>query len=88
LTKITKKEMIALPDVKGILETKKVEEMDQIQKWTYDYVNKFSKIRRGGRSGKYITFFFRGNKGFYIWLEKINTNINFRKYTSKNYVGT
>jgi DNA-directed RNA polymerase subunit F len=46
LTKITKKEMIALPDVKEILEAKKVDEMDQIQRWTYDYVNKFSKIDR------------------------------------------
>jgi hypothetical protein len=44
LTKITKKEMITLPDVKEILETRKVDEMDQIQRWTYDYVNKFSKI--------------------------------------------
>jgi DNA-directed RNA polymerase subunit F len=46
VTKITKKEMIALPDVKEILEGKKVDEMDQIQRWTYDYVNKFSKITR------------------------------------------
>jgi DNA-directed RNA polymerase subunit F len=46
LTKITKKEMVALPDVKEILETKKVDEMDQIQRWTYDFVNKFSKIGR------------------------------------------
>ena len=46
MTKITKKEMIALPDVKEILEAKKVDEMDQIQRWTYDYVNKFSKIGR------------------------------------------
>ncbi len=38
--------MIALPDVKEILETKKVDEMDQIQRWTYDYVNKFSKLDR------------------------------------------
>ncbi len=36
--------MIALSGVKEILETKKVDEMDQIQRWTYDYVNKFSKI--------------------------------------------
>jgi DNA-directed RNA polymerase subunit F len=36
--------MITLPGVKEILETKKVDEMDQIQRWTYDYVNKFSKI--------------------------------------------
>lgn len=46
MTKITKKEMITLPDVKEILEAKKVDEMDQIQRWTYDYVNKFSKISR------------------------------------------
>lgn len=46
MTKITKKEMISLPDVKEILEGKKVDEMDQIQRWTYDYVNKFSKITR------------------------------------------
>jgi DNA-directed RNA polymerase subunit F len=46
VTKITKKEMIALPDVKEILEAKKVDQMDQIQRWTYDYVNKFSKITR------------------------------------------
>lgn len=46
MAKITKKEIIALPDVKEILEAKKVDEMDQIQRWTYDYVNKFSKISR------------------------------------------
>lgn len=46
MTKITKKEMITLADVKEILEAKKVDEMDQIQRWTYDYVNKFSKISR------------------------------------------
>ncbi|HYY87057.1 MAG TPA: RNA polymerase Rpb4 [Nitrososphaeraceae archaeon] len=46
MTKITKKEMISLPDVKEILEAKKVDQMDQIQRWTYDYVNKFSKITR------------------------------------------
>ena len=43
MTKITKKEMITLPDVKEILETRKVDEMDQIQRWTYDYVRKFAK---------------------------------------------
>jgi DNA-directed RNA polymerase subunit F len=46
LTKITKKEVITLPDVKEILEIKQVDEMDQIQRWTHDYVNKFSKITR------------------------------------------
>ena len=38
--------MITLPDVKEILETRKIDEMDQIQRWTYDYVKKFSKITR------------------------------------------
>jgi len=46
LTKITKKEVVTLPDVKEILEIKQVDEMDQIQRWTHDYVNKFSKITR------------------------------------------
>lgn len=41
-----KKEVISLPEVKEILEKVKTEEMDQIQRWTYDYVNKFSKISR------------------------------------------
>jgi len=43
LTEIIKKEMISLSEVKGILETRKPEEMDQIQRWTFDYVTKFSK---------------------------------------------
>ena len=46
MTKITKKEVVTLPDVKEILEIKQVDEMDQIQRWTNDYVNKFSKITR------------------------------------------
>lgn len=41
-----KKEVMSLPEVKEILEKVKTEEMDQIQRWTYDYVNKFSKISR------------------------------------------
>ena len=41
-----KKEVISLSEVKDILEKVKTEEMDQIQRWTYDYVNKFSKIDR------------------------------------------
>lgn len=38
-----KKEVISLPEVKDILEKVKTEEMDQIQRWTYDYVSKFAK---------------------------------------------
>ena len=38
-----KKEVITLPEVKKILESVKPEEMDQIQRWTYDYVRKFAK---------------------------------------------
>jgi DNA-directed RNA polymerase subunit F len=43
MTNILKKEVITLPEVKALLETVKPEEMDQIQRWTYDYVVKFSK---------------------------------------------
>lgn len=44
MTEIIKKEMISLSEVKGILESRKPEEMDQIQRWTFDYVTKFSKV--------------------------------------------
>ena len=43
MTDIMKKEVITLPEVKKILESVKPEEMDQIQRWTYDYVRKFAK---------------------------------------------
>ncbi|MGI0051485.1 MAG: RNA polymerase Rpb4 [Nitrososphaeraceae archaeon] len=39
-----KKEVISLSEVKDILEKVKTEEMDQIQRWTYDYVSKFAKL--------------------------------------------
>ncbi|MGZ5485113.1 MAG: RNA polymerase Rpb4 [Nitrososphaeraceae archaeon] len=38
-----KKEVISLAEVKDILEKVETEEMDQIQRWTYDYVSKFAK---------------------------------------------
>ena len=38
-----KKEVISIPEVKEILEKVDIEEMDQIQRWTYDYVAKFAK---------------------------------------------
>jgi DNA-directed RNA polymerase subunit F len=43
LTDIIKKEVITLPQVKKVLEAIKPDEMDQIQRWTYDYVRKFAK---------------------------------------------
>lgn len=43
MTDIIKKEVITLPQVKKVLEAIKADEMDQIQRWTYDYVRKFAK---------------------------------------------
>tara|TARA_Y100000780_G_C13659114_1_gene407797 strand:+ start:1219 stop:1554 length:336 start_codon:yes stop_codon:yes gene_type:complete len=39
-----KKTIISLPEVKEILDGVDIEAMDQIQRWTYDYVTKFTKI--------------------------------------------
>ncbi len=36
--------MISMSEVKETLEKRKPDEMDQIQRWTFDYVTKFSKI--------------------------------------------
>ncbi len=44
MEEIIKKQMISLPEVKEILSHDDVESMDQIQRWTYDYVSKFAKI--------------------------------------------
>jgi len=41
---IKKKQSISLVEVKEILGKVDVEEMDQIQRWTYDYVSKFVSI--------------------------------------------
>jgi len=43
LTEILKRNIISLAEVKKILESISVEEMDQIQRWTYDYSKKFAK---------------------------------------------
>jgi DNA-directed RNA polymerase subunit F len=43
MTEIIKKEIVTLPHVKEILESAKPDDMDQIQRWTADYVTKFSK---------------------------------------------
>lgn len=43
MTDILKKEIITLSEAKEILEQVKPDNMDQIQRWTYDYVVKFAK---------------------------------------------
>ena len=43
MTEIIHKEVISLPQVKEILSPVKPDDMDQIQRWTYDYVSKFAK---------------------------------------------
>ena len=44
MEEIKKKQSISLSEVKEILGKVDVEDMDQIQRWTYDYVSNFSKI--------------------------------------------
>ena len=44
MEEVVKKQMISLPEVKEILSKGDAESMDQIQRWTHDYVSKFSKI--------------------------------------------
>ena len=44
MEEIQKKQAISLSEVKEILGKVDVEEMDQIQRWTYDYVSKFVSV--------------------------------------------
>ena len=44
LPEVIKREIVTLPEVKKILETIPMDEMDQIQRWTFDYSKKFSKV--------------------------------------------
>ena len=44
MEEIVNKRMISLPEVKEILSKQNIESMDQIQRWTFDYVSKFAKI--------------------------------------------
>ena len=44
MEEVVKKQMISIPEVREILSNEDPESMDQIQRWTYDYVSKFSKI--------------------------------------------
>ena len=44
MEEVVKKRMLSLPEVKEVLSQRDIESMDQIQRWTHDYVSKFSKI--------------------------------------------
>ena len=44
MEEVVKKRMISLPEVKEILSGGNPESLDQIQRWTFDYVSKFAKI--------------------------------------------
>jgi DNA-directed RNA polymerase subunit F len=44
MEEIKKKQAVSISEVKEILAGHDLEKMDQIQRWTYDYVTKFTKI--------------------------------------------
>ncbi len=44
MTETIKKEIITIAQVKEILDSVKQDDMDQIQRWTADYVGKFAKV--------------------------------------------
>jgi len=44
MQEIKKKQAVSISEVKEILEKEDLEAMDQIQRWTHDYVSKFVKI--------------------------------------------
>jgi len=44
MEEVKKKQAVSLSEVKEILEKVDPEEMDQIQRWTFDYVSKFVTI--------------------------------------------
>jgi DNA-directed RNA polymerase subunit F len=44
MEEVKHKQAVSISEVKEILEKEDPETMDQIQRWTYDYVSKFSKI--------------------------------------------
>ena len=50
MEEVKKKQAISIPEVKEIMEKVEPDSMDQIQRWTYDYVSKFSKIE--AKAGK------------------------------------
>jgi DNA-directed RNA polymerase subunit F len=44
MEEVKRKQAVSISEVKEILEKEDIESMDQIQRWTYDYVSKFSKM--------------------------------------------
>ena len=44
MEEVKSKQAVSISEVKEILEKQDTETMDQIQRWTYDYVSKFVKI--------------------------------------------
>jgi len=44
MEEIKKKQSVSISEVKALLQDQDPETMDQIQRWTYDYVTKFAKI--------------------------------------------
>ena len=44
MEELKKKQPISLAEVKEILEKENPEQLDQIQRWTYDYASKFAKF--------------------------------------------
>lgn len=44
MASVTKKHIVTLPEVKDLLKKVDPEKTDQIQRWTFDYVEKFAKI--------------------------------------------
>ena len=44
MEEVKRKQAVSISEVKEILEKEDPETMDQIQRWTYDYVSKFSKM--------------------------------------------
>jgi DNA-directed RNA polymerase subunit F len=44
MEEVKKKQSISISEVKELMEKADPESMDQIQRWTYDYVLKFSKL--------------------------------------------
>lgn len=44
MEEVKRKQAISIPEVKELLEKEDPDNMDQIQRWTYDYVTKFAKM--------------------------------------------
>ncbi|MFQ5573643.1 MAG: RNA polymerase Rpb4 [Nitrosopumilaceae archaeon] len=44
MEEVKRKQAVSISEVKEILERQDAETMDQIQRWTYDYVSKFVKM--------------------------------------------